>query len=240
MGGVDLFPSYRLLPSGNPNSRTSPSDLTNTIFLYTVARLIVGKSSFISAWIFSTLGMVIKHNIFYEMIICLKFVHKRNWIRVPLLTISVLLFLLSFVPFWGGAKEAIINNVFLYPSGTGIYGITSLINFPYIQFLFVAALFVFPFLIKTGDIIKQCLLGVLFFLVFTTGIGIQYFILPIAPLTAVTSIVVGSAITWFAGDIPEDVGVAFDWGHSQVSKGSKVWVYGSDTNEPTTSGDGGF
>ena len=131
-------------------------------------------------WLFSTLGMIIKHNIFYETIICMKSVHKRYWMRGLLFAISAILFLVSFAPYWEGGKDGIIKNAFLYPAFTGVYGITGLFYFPQMQFLFILALFAFPFVIKSKDIIKQCLLGVLFFLVFTTGISIQYFILPIA------------------------------------------------------------
>ena len=49
-----------------------------------------------------------------------------------------------------------------------------------LRYLFIPSLFIFPLLITNKDIIKQCLLGMLFFLVFTTGIAVQYFILPIA------------------------------------------------------------
>jgi len=34
--------------------------------------------------------------------------------------------------------------------------------------------------LKSKDIIAQCLLGMLFFLTFTTGFAIQYFVLPVA------------------------------------------------------------
>ena len=38
----------------------------------------------------------------------------------------------------------------------------------------------FGLFLKDKDIIRNCLLGMLFFLTFTTGIAIQYFVLPIA------------------------------------------------------------
>lgn len=131
-------------------------------------------------WFFATLGMIIKHNIFYEVIICLNFVTKRFWIKVFLFVISSLIFMLLFVPYWSVGSKGIIQNVFLYSSRVGSYGISSLFKLPLLKYLFILGLFIYPFYIKSQDIIKQCLLGVLFFLVFTTGAGIQYFVLPIA------------------------------------------------------------
>lgn len=131
-------------------------------------------------WFFSTLGFIIKHNIFYELIICLNFSIRRLWVRIALFALSLLLFLLSFFPYWKMAHTAIINNVFAYSSGVGYYGITSLMFFPSLRYLFILGMSIFPFFLKDEDIINRCLLGALFFLVFTTGIGIQYFILPLA------------------------------------------------------------
>ncbi len=131
-------------------------------------------------WLFATLGMIVKHNIFYEVIICLNFVRKRFWMKVFLFAISSLIFMLFFIPYWSIGNKGIIQNVFLYSSDVRFYGISSLFKFQLLKYLFILGLFIYPCYIKSQDIIKQCLLGVLFFLVFTTGIGVQYFVLPIA------------------------------------------------------------
>ena len=60
------------------------------------------------------------------------------------------------------------------------YGIMSLFHFSPIKYVFIAGLFIFGFFLKDKDIIRNCLLGMLFFLTFTTGISNQYFVLPIA------------------------------------------------------------
>ncbi len=131
-------------------------------------------------WFFATLGMIVKHNIFYEVIICLNFVIKRFWVKIFLFAISSLIFMLFFVPYWNIGSKRIIQNVFLYSSNVGLYGISSLFKLSLLKYLFILGLFIYPFYIKSQDITKQCLLGALFFLVFTTGIGVQYFVLPIA------------------------------------------------------------
>lgn len=156
-------------------------------------------------WFFSTAGMIVKHNIFYELIICLNFVAKRLWVKFLLFAVSVCVFLALFLPYLGVANkgdvrttyyddtfknstEGIVKNVLLYPSENlqhfssdgkweiDVYGIVSLYNYPplrnVLKYVFIIGLFVFPFFLKGNDILRQCLLGAIFFVVFTTGIGL--------------------------------------------------------------------
>ena len=131
-------------------------------------------------WVFATAGMIVKHNVFYELIICLHSSIKRYWIKVPLFVISVIVFLSLFIPYWEQGGKGIINNVFKYSSDVGVYGITSLFMLPNLKYLFILGMCIFPLFLKGKDIIAQCLLGTLFFLTFTTGIAVQYFVLPVA------------------------------------------------------------
>jgi len=131
-------------------------------------------------WLFATAGMIAKHNVFYELIICLHSSIKRYWIKVPLFVISVIIFLSMFIPYWEEGGKGIINNVFKYSSDVGVYGITSLFMLPNLKYLFILGMCIFPLFLKSKDIIAQCLLGTLFFLTFTTGIAVQYFVLPVA------------------------------------------------------------
>ena len=130
-------------------------------------------------WFFAAAGMIIKHNVFYELIICLNRAIKRYWIKFLLFAGAVCLFLALFIPYWSTGKEGIINNVFMYSSGGG-YGIVSLLRFPQFKYLFITGMFVFPLFLGERDIVRQCLLGFLFFITFTSGIAIQYFVLPVA------------------------------------------------------------
>jgi hypothetical protein len=132
-------------------------------------------------WTFATIGMIIKHNIFYELIICLNRAIKRYWLKFLLFVISVCVFLSLFIPYWSDGKNGIINNVFMYGGGyVGRYGILTLVKLTQLKWAFIVGMFVFPLLLKSKDITRQCLMGMLFFMTFTTGISIQYFILPIA------------------------------------------------------------
>jgi hypothetical protein len=132
-------------------------------------------------WIFATVGMIIKHNIFYELIICLNRAIKRYWLKFLLFVVSVCIFLSLFIPYWSEGKNGIIKWVFMYSSGYfGRYGILSLINLRALKWAFIAGMCVFPLFLKSKDITRQCLMGMLFFMTFTTGISIQYFTLPIA------------------------------------------------------------
>jgi hypothetical protein len=128
----------------------------------------------------ASLAMMVKHNVFYELIVCIKTIVRNVWAQVALLAVSSAIFLALFIPYWDKGSDGIIHDVFLYPSGQGFYGISSLCLFPPLKYAFIVALFVFPYLLRSEDLIRKFLVCVLFFLVFTTGIGAQYFVLPIA------------------------------------------------------------
>jgi len=131
-------------------------------------------------WIFASFAMTVKHNIFYELIICLNAAIKRYRIKLLLFVVSTLVFLALFAPYWSAGRDGIIRNVFMYSSGKEVYGICSLFDFEQFKYAFIAGMFLFPLFLKSEDIIEQCLLGMLFFLAFTSGFSIQYFVLPVA------------------------------------------------------------
>ena len=131
-------------------------------------------------WLFATAGMVVKHNTFYELIICLHSSIKRYQIKLILFIVSIIVFLVLFIPYWKTGSKGIIEHVFKYGSYSGVYGLTSLFALPQLKYFFIVAMFFFPFYLKSRDIITRCLLGTLFFLTFTTGFAVQYLILPVA------------------------------------------------------------
>jgi len=140
-------------------------------------RPVLGKALL---WVFASAGMIAKHNIFYEVIICLHFSIKRYWLKFSLFVISCCIFLGLFLPYWRTGSDAIIEHVFKYSSGVGYYGITSLINLRALKYVFILGMLVFPLFLKGKDIVRHCLLGMLFFLAFTTGMASQYTVLPLA------------------------------------------------------------
>jgi hypothetical protein len=149
------------------------------IFMYLrfSARPVLGTTLL---WLFATAGMIVKHNTFYELIICLQSSIKRYRIKLSLFAVSVVIFLLLFIPYWKTGSKEIIEHVFKYGSFSGVYGLTSLVAIPQLKYLFILGMFIFPLFLKSSDIIARCLLGVLFFLTFTTGFAAHYFVLPLA------------------------------------------------------------
>jgi hypothetical protein len=131
-------------------------------------------------WALATLAMIVKHNVFYELIVCIKTIARDVRTQIALLAVSSAIFLSLFIPYWDEGSHGIIRNVFLYSSTVGSYGISSLCRFPPLKYAFIVALFVFPYLLRSEDLIQKFLVCILFFLVFTTGIGEQYFVLPLA------------------------------------------------------------
>ena len=147
----------------------------------------LGEKRFLSKillWFFSTAGgLLVKHHLVYQIWICLDKSFKSIKAKILLLAFSAIIFLMLFIPYWDFAQNTngIINHVFLYPSRPSEYGFASCINGWYhMHSLFILSLFILPLVLKKEDLISQCLLGILFFLVFTTGFGYQYFVLPIA------------------------------------------------------------
>ncbi len=131
-------------------------------------------------WFFATVGFVIKHSFFIELFTCINAAFKEVRLKFLLAGVSCVLFALSFAPYWADGSEGIIKNVFMYAPYSGLYGLTSLWNVWLLQYVFAIGWFVFPCMLKTDDVVAQCLLAALFFLTFTTGRGVQYFVMPIA------------------------------------------------------------
>ena len=71
-------------------------------------------------WLFATSGMIVKHNIFYELIICLNSAIRRYRIKLALFAVSVFIFLALFIPYWSEGSKGIIRNVFIANIPLGI------------------------------------------------------------------------------------------------------------------------
>ena len=149
------------------------------LYLYTYSAK-VKKISGLIPWALFTFSMIVKHSVVAELLIYLNNSYKKNQDIVILFCLSIFLFLATFLPYWQQGSSGILMNVFGYKSIEGIYGITSIINLSIFRDLFVPGLVIYPFFIQKKEIKTQMLLAMLFFLVFTSGIGIQYFVLPIA------------------------------------------------------------
>ncbi len=135
----------------------------------------------ITLWVFATLGVIIKHDIIFQLIMSVTRTSYRRRVRFLLVCISGILFLLTFLPFIKDALQPIILHVFLYDSGESLYGLTLLIQYqPLFRNLFIICVLIYPMFVKTDDIIVHALMCYLFFLTFTTGIAEHYFVMPLA------------------------------------------------------------
>jgi hypothetical protein len=137
-----------------------------------------GKGKYLSYLSFSA-GLIVKHNMLVMVITGIINLFKKARYIALFLSITIVLFLFTFIFYWSTGSQGIISHVFMYGGIEGIYGITSFIKLPDLKYLFIAGLLMYPFMIKDREIVEQFLLGSLFFITFTTGIGIQYFVLPV-------------------------------------------------------------
>lgn len=142
-------------------------------------------------WFILTVGLTIKHTILFPAFSCLMHFSKKIYIAVFLFIATMLVFLTSFLPFLPEAYSQIVQNVFKYKSMEGLYGVSYILakycsacqdpdtNF-IIRNVFLLAGLAFVAFIRHRDTARSALLSFLFFLTFTTGIGGQYFVFPIA------------------------------------------------------------
>ena len=154
------------------------------VLLAIYAFLKQGSQSLFRGWLLVTVGMIAKHEILQQILIYLKQFPIKNRKVLFLFTLSVLLFSLTFLPYWAEGQERIVKNVLRYGGMSRPYG---LIHFHVSdmavlihKFLFISLLLIWPFIYKTQNLVKSSLIGMLFFLVFSSGISTQQFILPIA------------------------------------------------------------
>lgn len=140
-----------------------------------------------------TIGLIVKHVIVFQVFYFYRLYRKNLAKAIFLFILSVGIFLLTLLPFMSEGTQ-IIKRVFLYGGVQGLYGLSYFIgnilgnNFKLIgvgvyelyKLLFLSGYLLFVILVKPKDIVRGILLSILFFLTFTSGIGAQYFILPIA------------------------------------------------------------
>ena len=131
------------------------------------------------SWLSFSVGLIIKHDTLVVVITGIINLFKKGKYIVIFLSIAAVFFLLTFIFYWSEGSQGIISHVFMYGGIYGIYGITSFVRIPDLKYLFIAGLLLYPFLIQEREIAEQFLLGSLFFITFTTGIGIQFFVLPV-------------------------------------------------------------
>ena len=139
-----------------------------------------GKEGPIFFWAGCALGAIIKHIVFFQLIIAVNAGFRKVRVRLFFLFLSAAVFFLFLVPYWNIAREYIIKNVLVYSSHGLPYGFAAFYKFKDLKWVFITAIILYPWMIRKFSLERQMLLMMLFFLVFTTGVGVQYFILPVA------------------------------------------------------------
>ncbi len=130
-----------------------------------------------------TAALIVKHSsIFAIFPLLVWWVGYRR--TILLLLSSGIVFLLTFAPFAGEGSAGILSNVFLYKSWRLPYG-TQLLFEPTINTAIMAlAVFLAPLLTRRMPLERALLVGVLAWLVFTSGISTNY----LYPLIAVAAL----------------------------------------------------
>ncbi len=144
-------------------------------------------------WVFLALSLSVKQTVLFSII--------QFWIQAFKNKTRSLIFLigsfgvlgLGFLLFINNGIDNILDHVFKYGGLQGIYGVTFILKnisilfnlkntvlLDIYKYIFIVSIFGFSFFIKQKDILRNSLLLFLFFLSFTSGIGVQYFMLPIA------------------------------------------------------------
>ncbi len=146
-------------------------------------------------WLSLTIGLIIKHNVLFQIFLSLMHIFGKNNKKkgFVLFGLSIILFLITFTPFYGQAKYEIDEYVFRYQGLATLSGFTgilyqvcpkcSILDVPLYtlyKYVFILASFGFGiFLSKKINLLRSLLLSTLFFLTFTSAHAATYFILPI-------------------------------------------------------------
>lgn len=139
-----------------------------------------------------TASVLVKHILVYQVLLIWSFILKNKGKAAKMFLFTVVVFLLSLLPFIFDAPKQIVKQVFFYGGAGTHYGIPYFLNFLCLdcewkktvlqayKYIFIIMLFTFSFFVRQRDLARSCLLAILFFFTFTSGIATQYFIIPIA------------------------------------------------------------
>jgi hypothetical protein len=161
--------------------------IENLTILFLVAAIYLflrfGERTKYIGWFLISIGVAIKHLIVNQVLIFLRHT-ERSWIKIFILFCLTGVFFASlFIPFWKEGKDGIIAGL-QYSGMRPSYGFINFITnenaATVYKYVFLVMLFSWSIILKTKSIIRDCLLGFLFFLVFTFGISAQQFVIPIA------------------------------------------------------------
>jgi hypothetical protein len=128
-------------------------------------------------WLLGLAAVLIKH--ITAPLAWALLVYRYGWRKALVGAAGIgLIFTLTFIPFW---TPAIISNVFLYQSITGVYGFAALLPPPIPALLFGAAMLALPLICQRRGLALREAVGIqaVGMIVYLYGMGDQYFILPL-------------------------------------------------------------
>jgi hypothetical protein len=134
-----------------------------------------GRGKTLLMWSLFTLSLIIKHDTaFVIWPLC---VYLYGWRRGMIAMLaSVIVFLLTFIPYVPTNAEGIARNVFLYQSHNGMYGLSLFLPRTLNLLLMVGAVFITPIILNRNQtaLIPMLTYSLVAWFVFTTGLGVQY------------------------------------------------------------------
>lgn len=125
-------------------------------------------------WLLGTLALLVKHNavvVVYALFVWLFGVRRG----VLALLLSSLVFVLSFAPYTPVGSAGMLRNVFLYRGMIEPYGLLVILPGAVNTALMALAMLTVPLLARRLPLQDALLVSVLAWLVTTSGIGVQYF-----------------------------------------------------------------
>ena len=133
-------------------------------------------------WVLGTIALLIKHITFFGVWVLFAQTVHNNKKAILMLIASVIVFLLTFVPYVSTGWHGILQNVFLYKGLSGYYGLSLFLPRIANYVLFSVVMVTLPLLAKNLDkklTTRSIELSFASFLSTVPGIGEQYFLLPI-------------------------------------------------------------
>lgn len=187
----------------------------------------------IYVWLLGTLSILIKQITLPGVWMLFFFMGSPIQAFVGLL-FSGVIFVASFIPYLPGAANNILDHVFLYSSGHQQYGLSIIFPRAIVIILFIIFSVILPYLAKQKlklSLESAMTFAFISFLVFTPGIAVQYFLLPVlfgSINGAIPLIGYSLLTTYFLAGNPDNLGLSIpnNWNIGWIACASWfIWFF---------------
>lgn len=179
-----------------------------------LAALCLSKSAK-SEWLFATASLIVKHITLPGVWLIFTYRSSPKIKGLIYLAASIAVFALTFLPYWRTGSDGIISNVLLYASIPGYFGLSSILPRQYVYAIFACVMILLPWLLRDLGVPRLEAFALIFlaFIVFTPGVGWQYFLLVlltglVLPLWGYIAFSL-SATAWILGQSVDGLGLSF-------------------------------